>query len=190
MRDKALGWLITSAVVIARALAASISPSMPASEAAAAANSAECGVNRPEDMAMKGCMLGAITLTLPISTLPAGSSPIAWTRRPIRRHCTIVHIVAALIAAGYTASELKELIQELDYKKFKDASPLDKIPVLGPLTSLTLEKGIYEGKFFENWIRELLRQKNVETFNDLVLQDYRGVWPFTALLSTVPLVQW
>lgn len=104
--------------------------------------------------------------------------------------CTFVHIVAALIAAGYTASELKELIQELDYKKFKDASPLDKIPVLGPLTSLILEKGIYEGKFFEYWIRELLRQKNVETFNDLVLQDYRGVWPFTALLSTVPLVQW
>ena len=83
-------------------------------------------------------------------------------------------IVAALIAAGYTAQELKEVIQELDYKRLKDASPLDKIPVLGPLTSLILEKGIYEGKFFENWIRGLLKQKNVETFNDLVLQDYRG----------------
>ena len=53
-------------------------------------------------------------------------------------------IVAALIAADYTAPELKEVIQELDYKRFKDASPLDKIPVLGPLTSLILEKGIYE----------------------------------------------
>lgn len=78
-------------------------------------------------------------------------------------------IVATLLAAGYTAPELKEVIQELDYKRFKDASPLDKIPVLGPLTSLILEKGIYEGKFFENWIRGLLKQKNVETFNDLVL---------------------
>lgn len=83
-------------------------------------------------------------------------------------------IVATLLAAGYTAPELKEVIQELDYKRFKDASPLDKIPVLGPLTSLILEKGIYEGKFFENGIRGLLKQKNVETFNDLVLQDYRG----------------
>ena len=83
-------------------------------------------------------------------------------------------IVAALTAAGYTAQELKEVIQELDYKRFKDASPLDKIPVLGPLTSLILEKGIYEGKFFENWIRGLPKQKNVETFNDLVLQDYDG----------------
>ena len=83
-------------------------------------------------------------------------------------------IVASLLAAGYTAQELKEVIQELDYKRFKDASPLDKFPVLGPLTSLILEKGIYEGKFFENWIRGLLRQKNVETFEDLLLQDYRN----------------
>jgi NTE family protein len=83
-------------------------------------------------------------------------------------------IVASLLAAGYTAQELKEVIQELDYQRFKDASSLDKIPVLGPLTSLILEKGIYEGKFFENWIRGLLRQKNVETFEDLLLQDYRN----------------
>ena len=81
-------------------------------------------------------------------------------------------IVASLLAAGYSALELKEVIQDLDYRKFKDASTLDKIPVLGPLTSLILEKGIYEGKFFENWIRELLKQKEVETFKDLVLQDY------------------
>jgi NTE family protein len=82
-------------------------------------------------------------------------------------------IVAALMAAGYTAVELKEIMQELDYNKFKDATPFDKIPVAGPLTSLILEKGIYEGDFFEGWIRDLLKKKRIETFKDLIVEEYR-----------------
>jgi len=82
-------------------------------------------------------------------------------------------IVAALLAAGYTAVELKEIMQELDYNNFKDTSALDKIPLAGPLVSLIFEKGIYEGKFLENWLRGLLKAKNVETFEDLVLEEYK-----------------
>jgi len=82
-------------------------------------------------------------------------------------------IVAALVAADYSAAELKEVMQELDYKKFKDATFGDKIPLVGPLSSLIFEKGIYEGKYFENWIRELLRKKKVETFKDLILKEYK-----------------
>ena len=82
-------------------------------------------------------------------------------------------IVAALLAAGYTAVELKEIMQELDYNNFKDTSALDKIPLAGPLMSLIFEKGIYEGKFLENWLRGLLKAKNVETFRDLVLEEYK-----------------
>lgn len=80
-------------------------------------------------------------------------------------------IVAALVAAGYTAAEMKAILEELDYRRFKDATLLDKVPLVGPLASLTLEKGIYEGRFLESWMRELLRQKNVSTFGDLVLAD-------------------
>jgi len=94
-------------------------------------------------------------------------------------------IVAALLAAGYTAVELKEIMQGLDYNKFKDASTLDKIPVLGPLTSLVLENGIYEGKFFENWIRGLLKQKNIETFGDLVLKEYRNEYTYRFKLRVI-----
>jgi NTE family protein len=82
-------------------------------------------------------------------------------------------IVAALLAAGYSAPELKEILEELDYNKFKDAGLLDKIPLVGPAASVMFEKGIYEGKFFETWIRGLLHNKNVETFNDLILKEYR-----------------
>jgi len=83
-------------------------------------------------------------------------------------------IVAALIAAGYTGVELKEIMKELDYNRFKDTSLVDRVPVLGPLTSLVFEKGIYEGDFLVNWIKELLKAKSIETFGDLILEDHKG----------------
>jgi len=82
-------------------------------------------------------------------------------------------IVAALLAAGYNSAELKSVMQELDYSRFKDANFLDKIPLAGPLASLIFEKGIYEGKFFENWIGKLLLAKNVRTFGDLIVNEYQ-----------------
>lgn len=82
-------------------------------------------------------------------------------------------IVACLIAAGYKASELKSIMEELDYTRFKDKDLVDNIPLFGPLLSLGFEKGIYEGKYFENWLRDLLKAKNIHTFGDLVMQDYK-----------------
>ena len=82
-------------------------------------------------------------------------------------------IVAALLAAGYSAAELKAVMTELDYNRFKDSSLLDRVLLVGPMASLIFEKGIYEGKFFENWIRGLLREKKVETFNDLIMEEYQ-----------------
>jgi len=73
-------------------------------------------------------------------------------------------IVAALLAAGYTAPEIEEVLKELDYNRFKDTSPLDRVPLVGPVASLIFENGIYEGKFFENWMRGLLQEKNVKMF--------------------------
>lgn len=81
-------------------------------------------------------------------------------------------IVAALVAAGYNAAQLKEILDDLDYMKFKDPGLTDKIPILGPMLSVALEKGIYEGDFFENWLRELLAAKGVRTFKDLIIPEY------------------
>jgi NTE family protein len=83
-------------------------------------------------------------------------------------------IVAALIAAGYTGPEMKEILKELDYNRFKDASLIDRVPLLGPLTSLVLEKGIYEGDFLLKWIKGLLKAKGIETFGDLILENHKG----------------
>ena len=79
-------------------------------------------------------------------------------------------IVAALIAAGYEANKLREIIQNLDYNQFKDKGMVDKIPFIGFALSLGFEKGIYEGEFLENWLRDLLGKapsKPIRTFGDL-----------------------
>ncbi len=83
-------------------------------------------------------------------------------------------IVAALLAAGYTAPELKGVMDELDYNKLKDPGLLDRVPLIGPLTSVIFEKGIYEGKFFGSWMKELLEKKNVRTFGDLIIKEYQS----------------
>ena len=83
-------------------------------------------------------------------------------------------IVAALLAAGYSAAEMKTILDELDYRKFKDTSFIDKIPIVGQLASLIFEKGIYEGDFFIGWIKDLLKAKGVTTFHDLLLPEYES----------------
>jgi len=82
-------------------------------------------------------------------------------------------IVASLIAAGYTAKEMKEIMLKIDYSKFKDEGLEDKIPLVGKPLSLFLEKGIYEGEYFLNWIRELLAAKGVHQFRDLIMPEYQ-----------------
>ncbi len=82
-------------------------------------------------------------------------------------------IVAALLAAGYSSAELKETMAKLDYNKFKDLSTLDKVPPAGPLGSLIFEKGIYEGKYFESWMEDLLHKKKVFTFANLINKEFQ-----------------
>ncbi len=62
-------------------------------------------------------------------------------------------IVAALLAAGYSAAEMKEIMDELDYNRLEDTSLVDRVPLVGPVVSVIFEKSIYEGKFFESWMR-------------------------------------
>lgn len=81
-------------------------------------------------------------------------------------------IVAALVASGYTATEIKDIMDRLDYRKFQDPGIVDSIPVIGPLISLGIEKGIYEGKYLHDLLTDYLAQKGVKTFGDLVIPEY------------------
>ncbi len=79
-------------------------------------------------------------------------------------------IVAALIAAGYGAGELKEIVAGLDYDQFKDEALEDRFP-MGKTLSILKDLGIYEGKAFEEWMRGLLEARGVRTFGDLVRRE-------------------
>src|SRR3954464_15652603 len=76
-------------------------------------------------------------------------------------------ITAALIAAGYTAAELKEAVLALDFRQFEDKGWEDRIPRLHNPLSLLLDQGIFEGDRFLEWMRGMLIEKEVFTFRHL-----------------------
>jgi NTE family protein len=81
-------------------------------------------------------------------------------------------IAASLGAAGMSSERIRALLMdELDYTKFKDRSPRDRIPLLGPSLSLLLENGLYEGAYFTSWLERVLAELEVETFGDLRIDD-------------------
>jgi NTE family protein len=80
-------------------------------------------------------------------------------------------ITAALIAAGYTAEELKKIVFELDFLQFEDKGWEDRIPLFGKGVSLLSDQGIYEGNRFREWIGGLLEEKHIKTFADLRTGD-------------------
>jgi NTE family protein len=81
-------------------------------------------------------------------------------------------IVAALVAAGYTAAELKQTLMQMEFNQFLDTDLVGKIPFVGAVADELLAKGLYKGNYFENLMRQLLARKGVRTFGDLVLREY------------------
>jgi NTE family protein len=81
-------------------------------------------------------------------------------------------IVAALLSAGFRASEIKAEMEKLDYNNFKDEGLLDKLGMIGKGMSIGFEYGIYEGEYLESWIDNLLRTKGKAYFGDIVMADY------------------
>lgn len=76
-------------------------------------------------------------------------------------------MIASLVAAGYTASEIKDMIMNLSYFRFRDSRIVDLVPIVGPFINLALDKGIFEGNFLEKWMRKKLAARGVRTFGDL-----------------------
>lgn len=77
-------------------------------------------------------------------------------------------IVAALLSAGYRASELRDIMLDLDYRKFQDKDRLQSIPIIGKPAAFLIEKAVYSGDFTEKWIEGLLKKKGKSTFKDVM----------------------
>ena len=84
-------------------------------------------------------------------------------------------ITAALVAAGFSASELDGILLEVPFERFKDKGWEDKLPLISRSASLLLELGIYEGKFFQEWLAGLLAAKGITTFGQLADEDAQNL---------------
>lgn len=76
-------------------------------------------------------------------------------------------IISAAIAAGYSSAELKRLSYDMNFNDFLDGSrwPWKRG------WDLIHNKGIHKGDAFHAWIKNLLADKGVYTFKDLVSND-------------------
>lgn len=84
-------------------------------------------------------------------------------------------IVGALLAAGYTSAELREIMMDqLDFRRFKDLDLEGQLPLVGKPLNLLCSLGIYEGKAFERQMEEWLQAKGVRTFKDLRYEGEDG----------------
>jgi NTE family protein len=78
-------------------------------------------------------------------------------------------IVASLLAAGYSAQEVAELLLETDLRQFAD--PSGRLPVVGPMLSFLVDSGWLAGAAFRNWLADRLAERGVVTFGDLPERD-------------------
>lgn len=76
-------------------------------------------------------------------------------------------IVAALLAAGYTATEMKEIIVRMPFRSLLKRNPVFNTKIIGPAIRLLLHKGLYSGDALEAWVAKLLSAKGIQTFGDL-----------------------
>ncbi len=76
-------------------------------------------------------------------------------------------ITAALLSAGYTGQELKEIMLNMDYTKILSTGVYGGIPLMGNAIELIRSKGFYDGRLIEKWIYKLLEKKGIVKFKDL-----------------------
>lgn len=76
-------------------------------------------------------------------------------------------VVAVLLAAGFTAGEMRERLLEFDFGSLRDVGWEDRIPLVSTPLSILKDQGIYEGEALQGYVRELLEEKGVRTFGDL-----------------------
>lgn len=76
-------------------------------------------------------------------------------------------VVASLLAVGYTANEIKDMLYNIDFSKFKGSSKLPSFFCFGELTSLLFRKGLHSGDYIESFMTEKFKAKGKLKFKDI-----------------------
>lgn len=85
-------------------------------------------------------------------------------------------IVGSIVAAAATTKtagpqEIRDLVLSLDYGKFLDPGPIERVPLLGPVWAILQGNGVYKGDYVHDFVAATLKSLGVETFGDLRLDD-------------------
>jgi NTE family protein len=76
-------------------------------------------------------------------------------------------ILAAFVAAGYTADELEQLMEEINLEQFLDARKSFILTSVVKWFFLYWRLGLYKGQVLEKWLEEKLLIKGIRVFGDL-----------------------
>lgn len=80
-------------------------------------------------------------------------------------------IVGALVAAGVRGPRLRDMMETLNYRAFRDPPLLGKLGPGGALAQILLRQGWCSGDYLRSWLGEMLSEQDVETFAQLRLND-------------------
>jgi NTE family protein len=87
-------------------------------------------------------------------------------------------IVGSLIAAGIEADELRKIMADVEYPKFRDGDFLDDhLGIIGQGIHVLFESGAYKGDYLREWLGALLGDHAVHTFADLHVDDPNSSLP-------------
>ncbi|MEK3730891.1 MULTISPECIES: patatin-like phospholipase family protein [Paenibacillus] len=76
-------------------------------------------------------------------------------------------IVASVLAAGYTADEMKLIIESTPFHSLLKRAPIFNAKIVGPALRVLIKRGLYSGEALESWIRNILLEKGMLTFSDI-----------------------
>lgn len=82
-------------------------------------------------------------------------------------------IVAALLAAGYTGREMRDIIEATPFTSFLQKSWVHRFRWVGPAARVFVKKGLYSGVALEAWVHNILAAKGIRTFGDLAPNQLR-----------------
>ena len=77
-------------------------------------------------------------------------------------------IIAALVAAGYSAKDLHSIMQEIDYSRFAPCPAYDPLHV-SEISNILTRGGLHDSSYIEEFVREKLQAKRICTFGDLLV---------------------
>ena len=87
-------------------------------------------------------------------------------------------IVASMLAAGVQVTEIKKIMDDLDFSQFQDEPKIfSHAPHIGAAVGLLLKQGMFLGDFLHRWIADILAERGVRTWADLKNDDPGSALP-------------